>query len=203
MKCNEEDFCGIENYSMKKSATNRTKTEEKQVFQDKEENFENFENDKKCAFPARRSSRNILTLDQKSLNGINKNRKIVEKTNQLSAPDFTPDLPSPSNGHALQLIPKNISKTEPILNCASNAIENGTIPDDNSKIEERLEIKVEAISSPSKKVVTEALESELTSKGTTPLENLPTISTKRVSTNNLVSLLAMKFTIPYTGLYKN
>ena len=146
MKCNEEEFCGTENHSMKKNATNRTKVEEKQVFQDKEENFENFENDKKCAFQAPRSSRNIFTLDQKSLTGFNKNREVVEKTNQLSTPDFAADLPSPPNGHTVQLIPKHISQIEPVLNCASNAIENEVVPDDNSKIEERLDIKVEQIS---------------------------------------------------------
>ena len=186
MKCNEEDFCGIENYSMKKSATNRTKVEEKQVFQDKEENYENFENDKKCAFPARRSSRNILTLDQKSLNGINKNREIVEKTNQLSTPDFTADLPSPTNGHAVQLMQNQIYPIEPILNSASNAKEKETISDDNSKTEERLEIKVEEISSPSKKVESESLESELTSRETEPLIILSTNSTTRVSSSNFL-----------------
>ena len=184
MKCSEEVFCGIENNSQKKSATNRTKVEEKQVFQDKEANYENFENDKKCAFQAPRSSRNIFTLDQKSLDGFNKNREIIEKTNHLSTPDFTPNLPSPPNGHAVQLIPKHTSQIDPVLNCSSNAIENEIIPDDNSKIEERLELKVEEISSPLKKVETEALESELTSNGTTPLKSLPTISTKRVSSNN-------------------
>ena len=186
MKCNEEEFCGIENDSMKKSATNRTKVEEKQVFRDKEENYENFENDKKCAFQAPRSSRNVFTLDQKSLDGFNKNRDIVEKTDQLSTPEFTTDIPSSPNGYTVQLIPNQICPIQPILNSSCDAKEKETIPDDNSKIEERLELKVETISSPSKTVETEDFESELTSKGTTPLKSLPTISTKRVSTNILV-----------------
>ena len=126
----------------------------------------------------------LFTLDQKSLDGFNKNRDIVEKTNQLSTPDFTADLPSPPNGHTVQLIPKQMSQIEPILNSASKAIENEIIPDDNSKIEERLEINVEPFLSPSKKVESESHKSELISKDTEPLKSLPAISTRRVSSNN-------------------
>ena len=190
-KCNSGEFSCSQNETVKKSATNRTNIEETQFSKSGEESFKNFESDKKCAFQASHSTKNILTLDRSNFKGIDKNKEILEKKSQLTSSNQM--LPSQSNDISPRMISTDASQVAHIFDSMCDANDEEKNLKNEMKDDERLTVKVGPFLPPFKKIESTLTESEDLSKNTTPTLNVKAISAIKASSNDYLFIYFTTF----------